>query len=282
MHLTGVIDLHVHTAPDIRERRMDDLALAVEARRVGVRAVVIKSHYVPTMDRAWLTRRVVPEVAVFGGVVLNPHVGGLNPQAVDIALRQGAKIVWLPTLFSARQRRLEGKHDGVGVLDRGQVLPQLQEILRRIAASNAILGTGHLSPEEIFTVVEEARRLGVQKILVNHPEHAVVGMSIEQQKQLAAHVFFERCYAQPRGGGQDHLNRETNLRAIQEVGPASTILASDGGQVENPPWSDVVRQQLEFLASHGVAAEALAWMSKTAPARLLDLPVDQNHDAPTV
>ena len=94
--LNGIIDIHIHTNPDVRGRRLSDLQLAAEARRVGARAIVIKSHLVTTMDRASIAREAVPGIEVFGGIVLNPHVGGLNAVAVDTAIKLGAKIVWLP------------------------------------------------------------------------------------------------------------------------------------------------------------------------------------------
>ena len=107
--LQDVIDIHIHTNPDIRGRRLNDIELATEARRVGARAIVIKSHLVTTMDRAAIARVAVPGIDVFGGIVLNPHIGGLNAIAVDTAIKLGAKFVWLPTSFSANERKHQGK-----------------------------------------------------------------------------------------------------------------------------------------------------------------------------
>lgn len=109
MNLSGVIDMHIHTGPDIRQRRLDDIELAQEAARIGVRAVVIKSHVMSTAGRAIIAEKICPGVRVFGGVVLNPHVGGINPIAVQMTIKMGGKIVWLPTSFSVPQRRAEGK-----------------------------------------------------------------------------------------------------------------------------------------------------------------------------
>ena len=51
--LNGVIDMHVHTNPDIRHRAYDDFELTDAAVRVGARAIVIKTHQGMTMDRAY-------------------------------------------------------------------------------------------------------------------------------------------------------------------------------------------------------------------------------------
>ncbi|SDF60982.1 DUF6282 family protein [Sporomusa acidovorans] len=273
MELQGIIDMHIHAFPDVRERSIDDIGLVREAQRLGVRAVVIKSHWVPTMDRAWLMHKLYPDVAVFGGITLNPSVGGINPDAVKTAIKLGAKIVWLPTLFSERQRTVEGKADGVRTVINGKVVPELNEVLKLIAQENIILGTGHLTPQEIFIVVDAACKAGVRKILVNHPEHYLVNLSIKDQKTLAAdyNVYFERCYAQPLGGGKYKTNFAVNLEAIKAVGYESTVIATDGGQVENPPWSEALRTYLNYLVTHGVSKEAIAVMTYENPARLLDL-----------
>jgi hypothetical protein len=94
----GAYDLHVHTSPDIMPRSASDLELAQRCRQWGLAGFVIKSHYVPTAARAALVRSLVPEVDVLGALVLNAAVGGINPLAVEIAAREGARIVWMPTV----------------------------------------------------------------------------------------------------------------------------------------------------------------------------------------
>ncbi len=269
--LQGVIDIHIHTNPDIRVRRLSDLQLAAEARRVGARAIVIKSHLVTTMDRATIAREAVPGIDVFGGIVLNPHVGGLNAIAVETAIKLGAKIVWLPTSFSANERKRQGKSDGVDTVADGKVVPALVPILRMIAEADIALGTGHGTPAETLVVVEEARRLGVGRIVVNHPEWATIDMSIDDQKRLAAFdVFFERCYARNVGGAYDK-NFRRNLEAMEAIGFDSTIVATDGGQVENPIWSEALAEYVGFLLQAGVPQAAVDRMTKVNPATVLGL-----------
>ncbi|KZL89812.1 DUF6282 family protein [Clostridium magnum] len=96
--LKDVIDTHIHTAPDNRPRKFTDIEIASEAAAVGAKAIIIKSHVVPTMDRAYIAEQVVNGIKVFGGIALNNAVGGLNVEAVNNAISMGAKIVWLPTV----------------------------------------------------------------------------------------------------------------------------------------------------------------------------------------
>lgn len=101
--LQGAYDMHVHVAPDVIERRIDDIGLAKEFLGRGFRGFVLKSHYVPTTERASVVMKAVPEIAVYGSITLNHSIGGLNPVAVEIAGRGGCKIVWMPTVDAANE-----------------------------------------------------------------------------------------------------------------------------------------------------------------------------------
>jgi hypothetical protein len=271
MTLEGLVDLHVHTEPDVRQRSCDDLELAREAKRVGARAVVIKSHHFVTADRAAIARAAVPGVGVFGGVTLNPSVGGLNPAVVEAAITVGAKIVWLPTLFATNHRKWEKKEGGVPVVTGGVVVPAAQEIFRQIAAADIALATGHLAAAELHVTVATAWKCGVRRILINHPEHDIVALSIDQQRELRREfpVWFERCYAQPMGGGKYRSNFEANLRAIEALGAESTVLASDVGQIENPPWAECWERTAAFFAQRGMDAADWRRITQENPAAVL-------------
>lgn len=118
------------------------------------------------MDRAWIARKQVPDVEVYGGLVLNPQMGGLNPYAVETAIKMGAKIIWLPTSWSAHERSLQGKNDGVACIEGNKVLPVLVSIFKQLAANDIALATGHLSSKECLIVVEEAKKQGSRKLLL--------------------------------------------------------------------------------------------------------------------
>lgn len=271
--ITGIIDLHVHSAPDIRVRSHHDIELAEQAKRIGAKAFVIKSHLFPTVDRAWLLNKLYPEVEVYGSITLNASVGGINPHSVDAALQLGAKTVWLPTLDSTRHRSILVRSGGVDTVLDGKVVPPLKDVLKLIAEYNVILGTGHLSPEEIFVVVEEARKQGVEKIVVTHPESYVVQMSVPDQRRIVEdyQIILERCYAQPLGNGKYKLNHEENLKAIEQVGVASTVISTDGGQIELPCWSQMLTESVQYLFDKGICRKDIVAMTQGTPAKLLGL-----------
>lgn len=280
--LKGVIDMHVHTNPDLRLRAYDDFELTDAAVRVGARAIVIKTHQGVTMDRAYLcnayNRRMYHETndfTMFGSITLNRVVGGINPTAVETALKLGAKVVWLPTA-SARNHIEKMKGDlskCVEVVKDGALVPELADVFQLIKDHDAVLGTAHVSPQECFQVVEAARNAGVKKIVVTHPEWWIVGMSVQDQVRLVKdyNVILERCYAQNMGGGKYKSNLPDNLEIIKTVGYQNVMVDTDGGQVENPHWELALEEYMQYLADHGIPMEQIYHMTHTIPAGLLGI-----------
>lgn len=280
--LKGVIDMHVHSNPDIRHRAYDDFELMEAAIRVGARAIVIKTHQGTTVDRAYLCNRhneIIHhgdnDFMMFGSVTLNRQMGGLNAAAVESGLKLGAKVIWLPTQ-SARNNLEKQKGDlskAVEVIRDGKIVPELQDIFQLIKDFDVVLGTGHLSPEEIFRVVEAARNAGVRKIVVTHPEWWMVGMSLEDQVRLVQDydIILEHCFAQPMGGGKYKSNLPLNLEAIQACGYKNVMVSTDGGQVENPFWEAALEQYIQYLADHGISEEQIFYMTHEIQTRLLNL-----------
>jgi hypothetical protein len=278
--LEGVIDMHVHSAPDIRERAYTDIELMDAAVRVKARAAVIKSHHGTTMNRAFLVNEFNKilhkggnNFTMFGSITLNRAVGGLNPTAVETALKMGAKVVWLPTTHAVNQLAKDGKSGGIECVAGGKIVEPLKEILRIVKDYGVALGTAHLAPKEIFTVVEAARDMGIDKIIVTHPEFHIVGMSLEDQVKITQDygVYLERCYAQPMGGGVYKSNLEDNLRVIKAVGYKNVLISTDGGQVENPHWELALEEYLQYLSDNGIDDAQLFEMSRNIPARLLNI-----------
>lgn len=278
--LKGVIDMHVHSLPDIRERAYTDFQMMEAGIRVGARAIVIKSHHGTTMNRAFLVNehnKIVHQgsndFTMFGSVTLNHAIGGLNPVAVETGLKMGAKVVWLPTTHAANQLRKNGKTGGIECLENRKLKEPLKEIFKMIKEYDAVLGTGHLSPEEIFPVVDQAKSMGLNKIVITHPEFWVVGMSHEDQIRIVKDydVYLERCYAQPMGGGLYKSNLEDNLLIIKEVGYKNVMVDTDGGQVENPNWELALEEYMQYLADRGITQEQLDVMTKKIPSMLLGL-----------
>ena len=107
--MRGAFDPHVHVAPDFAPRRITDLELAQRCLELGLAGFGLKSHYTATAERAAVVTAAVPGVRALGTITLNHAVGGLNATAVEVAARQGARIVWLPTV-SAENEFAEVEH----------------------------------------------------------------------------------------------------------------------------------------------------------------------------
>jgi hypothetical protein len=250
-------DLHVHLAPDVVERSAYDDEAARRFAEVGMAGMVLKSHYVPTAERAALVRRLVPEVDTRGSITLNATVGGLNPLAVEIAAREGAAVVWLPTVDAENEtagrvdlppdanvpvwarlqqdlRRRGFATPPVPVVDaEGRLLPELHDVLRLIAEHDLVLATSHLARDEIFAVVDAASRAGVTRIIVTHPEFPSQNLSARDQVALAERgAMLERCFTTPNTG---KVEWDVMVRNIRQCGIAASFLASDLGQKTAPP-----------------------------------------------
>jgi hypothetical protein len=267
--LKGVIDIHVHSGPDNRPRKFTDLELAENMKKAGARALIMKSHVLPTMDRAFIGRQVTG-FDVYGAIVLNRAVGGFNPWAVENALKMGAKTVWMPTMDAANHLKWYGKPGGLLAVETGNRLaPGLNEILQLIADYNAILSTGHIGVEEQKIVIEKAKEKGVKKIVIDHPELGVTKMSPSVQKEFVDKfgVYLERCAT------IEDFKRayDIHLTTIKEIGCESTIIVTDAGVPELPFWDDLMSEYLTAFVKAGITREQLDIMTKKNPARLLGL-----------
>lgn len=271
----GAYDLHVHVGPDVMPRRVTDLELAGRCRELGLAGFALKSHYVPTAERAAVVRAAVPPVEALGAITLNASVGGMNPLAVEIAARQQARIVWFPTVDSVNQRtsqqatppgatppmwaavqaelRAKGMEPPeVPVVDAdGRLLPQTHAVLRVIAEHGMVLATGHLGRGEITDVVAAAFEAGVRHVIVTHPEFPQQALSAEEQVRLAdLGALLERCFTTPYTGKVEWQLMVDNIR---RVGLSRSIVTTDLGQPANPPVEDGLALMADALLAAGFA-----------------------------
>jgi hypothetical protein len=271
--LSGLIDMHIHTAPDVSPRALDDVEAARQAAEAGMRAIAFKSHVTCTADRAAIAQKVVPGVCVLGGVTLNDAVGGLNPVAVEAALSLGARIVWMPTV-SAQNHILKhgGALSGIKlVMEDGELRPLLFDIFELVKQHDAILATGHVSVEEISVLVRAAREAGVCKVVVTHPEMPWVDVPVGIQEELRdLGAYFERCYAStlPGIGGVPLAHIVTHIR---QVGLESTVLATDCGATTIPSPAEGMRKYVAGLLAEGFSERDIKLMISETPAGLLGL-----------
>lgn len=271
--LNGLIDMHIHTAPDVRARYCDDIQAAKEAKKAGMRAILIKSHDTLTADRAKIAEKAVGDIRVFGGLVLNKPVGGLNPSAVGSAIKMGAKEIWMPTKDAANHLRLEGKGGGLSILGKAKdIRPEVRDIVSMVKDSDAILATGHISVEECVALVAFAKGQGLNRIVVTHPESPLVRMPVQTQIDLSGEgVFFERCYVDTTHAMEHAVTMSEIADAIRHVGSDSTILTTDFGLKSLPSPVQGFREYLQKLSNEGFSPEEIHTMAENNPSGILDI-----------
>ena len=288
--IQGAFDLQVHVAPDVIERRTDDIDLARDFLAHGLKGFVLKSHYVPTAERAQVVTKAVPGIQAFGAIALNHSVGGLNPVAVEIAGRSGNKIVWMPTVDAANETagRLDGGSEKLPfwakiqreiaaagitrppmtVLNAdGEISEETRQCLELIAKHNMVLATGHLGRHEIFPLVKEAKERGVVRIVITHAEFPSQNLTGDEQSELGKMgAIIEHCFT------TYHTNKATwdaVFANIRQTGIASTMLSTDLGQKTNPPVAEGFAMFAQRLLDAGFTKTEINQMSASTPQSLI-------------
>src|ERR1041385_9004708 len=158
--LAGVIDIHAHCDPDAVPRSLDAIDLARLGKERGMRGMVLKSHYEPTATLAYVVRKDVPGIEIFGGIDLNLTVGGINPAAVErMTMVKGGwgRVIWMPTFDAENQVHFAREsRPFVSVSRGGQLLPEVKQVIALAAKHGLLLETGHSSAAEGLLIVREA------------------------------------------------------------------------------------------------------------------------------
>jgi len=282
--LRGAIDFHIHTGPDIYPRLLNDIEVARQAKRAGMKAILIKSHATITGDRAQIAQAVT-DFPVFGGVALNWHVGGLNKYAVECAAKLGVKEVWMPTTHATNYlkyvdhvpmfaKSMPKDIKGISILrEDGSLVPELAPILEIIAKNGMILATGHLSPLEGLALIREARNAGVEKIVVTHPVASFVNYSTDQMREAVSlgATYLEHVFNDCTPQVANPLPPSALGDAIRAIGPEYCIMSTDSGQVVNPPPVKVMAWYIKEMLQYGFSPKAIRTMTITNPGRILGL-----------
>lgn len=278
--LEGVIDFHTHAGPDSRPRSVDDIEAVQQLKEAGLRGTVLKNHFTMTGDRAALAMSLVDGLEIFGGVVLNRSVGGINPEMVRqmVAFEGGrGKVVWLPTFDAEANEYRIGPDGNIGppspsdpfvrVVEDGAPVEPLVEVFSLIGAHDLVLATGHVSIEEVLLLIPAAKAEGVQNILVTHPFHQHA--TVDQMRQIASAgaVMELDWFAVHRGS----YSIGDYAEVIREVGAEHYLISSDFGQVGNPSHTDGLRAFIRALRSEGISDREIDLLARHNPARLLGL-----------
>ena len=273
--LDGAVDIHVHFGPDPKvERRAGAIDVAKQAREFGMQGLVLKSHEYPTHPVAFTAAQAVPGLTLLGGIALDVEVGGLNPMAVEATANMGGRVVWMPTFSAKADRESKGLGGGIYLLDYdGRLVPEVFAILEVIKAHDMVLATGHISTAESMALVQEARSMGISRVVVTHGTTMSywTGMTVEDMKALAGMgAFIEHCL---------HVMMPTTYRmdpkemvqTVSAIGPEKCILSTDFGQDFHPMPAEGMRMGIATLLRAGMEEVEVGMLVKDNPARLLGL-----------
>ena len=291
--VAGAVDLHCHPYPDLFPRLADDFDIVRAARDAGMKAIVLKCHHENTVSRAYLVQRVIPGIQVFGGIVLNYYVGGINPAAVEASLKLGGKEVWMPTVDAGYHAEIHGgtggydsqaggrsQAEGIWIADKeGKLRPEVKEVLELVAQYGAILATSHLAPREIVALVREARSVGVEKIVITHPYFRVPNLdldTLEEVARMGAMPEFGYCTISP---AWQYAAPEKIVQSVERIGASRCLLVSDTGQRHNPLPSEALRIFAQTIFEKGVPLEKVTRMITDNPLQLLDVTGDYQPSA---
>jgi len=273
--VSGIVDIHVHSGPDSLPRSIDSLDIARLYRQRGARAIVLKNHYEPTAALAGLARKVAPGLEVFGGIALNRTAGGINPAAVERMTRvEGGygRVVWMPTFDAENQVKFNKEsRPFVSVSKNATLLPEVVEMLELIGKKKLVLATGHSTAAEVLVLIREARKRGVEKIVVTHGMLAPVRMTVAQMREAATMGAFLEFVGNAMIGHTKSVEFRDYVAAMRQAGLDHCILSSDLGQAGNPLHPDGLEEIFAGLRTAGMTVDEIERIVKKNPARLMGL-----------
>jgi Family of unknown function (DUF6282) len=284
--ISKAFDLHIHSNPSLFTRIGSDLDIAKHASEHNLSGVLLKNHFESTVGRAFQADLAVEGTRVFGGLVLNHFTGGINPVAVEHAIKLGAKQIWMPTVDSNAHAGVFGspgsygyqnsetkiERKGIGITkENGDLTEETKIIVELVKEANVILGTAHLSRDEIFTLAKFAHETGFKKLLITHPYFDPPRLSVVDQIQLAEMgAFIELC-----GGNLYPIpgvaKLSDYLQSVSKIGAESLILSSDSGQPRKSMPAEVLRVFAQCLMEKGISQNQIDIMTKDNTAQLVGI-----------
>lgn len=266
--LKGSYDLHVHAGPDPNQaRRMDALEVARHAYEAEMGGFVLKSHEYSTAPLAYALNRMYPGLNVAGAIALNHAVGGLNPEAVQVAANLGAKVVWMPTFSADFYLRRQGRGPGITVTDEaGNLRAEVHDILGIVSQHDMALASGHLSPSETIALFKAAKAVGVARMIATHPRGVA---TMEEQRHMVSLGAYPEYTFLPCMPSHGRVSPDEMVAALRTLGVTRCVVTTDFGQWMNPPPPEGMRMAIAALLHAGMAADEVSTLVKANPAQLL-------------
>ena len=289
--LEGAIDTHCHGYPEISfdvRMRSEDLEAFRLAAQAKMKGIVLKSHMWPTIGRVYQMKDKIEGIEVWSSITLNTSSGGFSPWVTESALKQGVKVIWLPT-WSARNDLQRGgfsrlmkpwlptlnrmkPEEGLSVFNSsGELDPNVKEILELAKDYDVAIFTGHISPQESLAVAREAKKMGFKKLLLSHPDSNAVGATMEQVKEFAGMGFFIETTFLGLLPAFWRISLKEICQRIKEVGARRWVLSTDAFFEWTPPPAEMMRMFIGSMLSAGMSADEVDLMVRKNPGELLNV-----------
>jgi hypothetical protein len=273
--LRGAIDMHFHMDPRLADGAHDEAVIETIriAQARGIRGLVIKIHHEPTSTLAYHLRLEIPNIGLFGGVVMNRSNGGMNVAAVEYMASEiyGApgRVVWMPAFDSEIESNPPyPKKPFVAVSRDGKLLPETKNVIAAVAKYDLILASGHIAPEEVLMVFREGRSQGVHRMIATHAMDLAGKMNMDQMLEaakLGAIIEFDFRNLRDEDG--------VRINAIRKIGPERCLISEFWAQRSPRIYAglDAAGQFVEAMHARGFTDSELDVMFKENPAKLLGL-----------
>jgi len=266
--LKGSFDLHVHAGPDpVKPRRLDAMDTARAAYEAEMAGFVLKSHEYPTTSLAYALNRMYPGLEVVGSVTLNPPVGGLNPEAVQIAADMGARVVWMPTMSADFYLRAQGGDKGLTLtVEDGRLKSEIHSILDIVSRNDMVLASGHVSPSEATALFTEARSKGIGRMMATHPIGIATTDQMRDMVSLGVYPEFTLFSCMP---SVRKATIEETVESIRTLGVEGCVVSTDFGQWDHPPPAEGMRMAISALLKSGLSPDEVSSLVKDRPKELV-------------
>ena len=285
--LVGAIDLHCHIDFELGYEHLRKIepewSWLPKAEAMGMRGVVLKSHWWPTGQDAYYLRQLYDgEVRVVPSVTLNSVAGGPALWTVESAAAMGCRVVFLPTWSAAADLAARGMSSRLAAVlpslrpeeltgirfDRdGRLSGEGVALVRFCAERELTLATGHISWQETMLFVEEARRVGFDRLVFTHPLSSHVAAPLEAVQAAARQgCWIEMPWNTIAPG------RRSGAEAVQwarTVGLEHVVVSTDYFRGGSPPPPLLLRSYLGELYDGGLSPEEVHRVAARNPARVL-------------
>lgn len=268
MLLAGAYDLHVHTGLDYRPRSVDDVELLREADQYHMAGVIIKNHYEPTQARAYLANKYAgTKTVAYGSITLNNTIGGLNPYAVENALRQDARMVWMPTMDSTLAAALKlGQQfevrKAVSIYkDDGTIRDEVYDIFDLVKQYGVPIASGHLNPNETLDFCDAALKEKA-KVIMTHPDWPKSTIPVHIQREYADKgVLIEKVFW--------YMAPFDMCQSARDVGIGRVFFVTDRGQMGQKTPTAALLEYVENMLDFGMTDDEIRSLIIDVPQKVL-------------